>query len=248
VDPLRPLLRLLAPIWAHPRWPAIRLVLLLLHLGAVVAVACPAPLKTASKRQWEKPSVKAEIRGWNQRLKSVGVDITEKELTDFAFDASNRWSSARNAAVKPFSTYLKTIGAPQGWYMFTAPDRLPQRFQLEMVHEDGTSERVFTLGKEGGHPGLVDPSFLGEHRVRRALFQTAWSERPSMYKDVCAWFEHRLELQVPDLKEVSCSQIQFQVEHPWKTDKKDPEKSMRTVRVVRKEGQGAARATTEALP
>ncbi|MDP2342562.1 MAG: hypothetical protein Q8O67_16515 [Deltaproteobacteria bacterium] len=244
MDPIRPLLRLLDPLWSSRRWPALRLVLLLLHVFAVVAVACPAPVKPASKKQWEKPSVKVEIRGWHQRLQKVGVDVTERELTDWAFDTSREWTSARATVIKPFAGYLRTIGAPQGWYMFTAPDRLPTRFALDMLHDDGTTERVFTLGKPGGRPDLIDPAFLGEHRVRRALFQTSWSERPNMYKDVCTWFEHRLEERVPDLKEVSCTQIQFQVEHPWKDDKKAPDKVTRTVRVVRRAGD-AARATTE---
>ena len=245
MDPLRPLLRWLTPLWSHRHWPRLRLTLILLHITAVVVVACPAPVRAGSKKQWEKPSIKIEIRGWHQRLNSVGVDVSERELADWAFAASREWSIARNSATLPFTKYLRTIGAPQGWYMFTAPDRLPTRFALDMHHNDGTTERVFTLGQEGGRPDLIDPAFVGEHRVRRALFQTSWSERPTMYKDVCTWFERRLELQVPDLKEVSCSQIQFQVEHPWKFEKKEPDKSMRTIRVVRRAGDASGRATTE---
>ena len=246
MDPLRPLLRLLAPLWAHRFWPRVRLLLILLHLTAVASVACPAPVRAASKKQWDKPSVKVEIRGWHQRLNAIGINITETELRDWAFDASREWSSARNAAVAPFSAYLKKIGAPQGWYMFTAPDRHPQRFALEVVHDDGRVEPIFTLGQSVARPDLVDPSFLGEHRVRRALFQTSWSERPTLYKDVCAWFARRLEAPLPTLKEARCSQIQLQVEHPWKTEKKVPEKSTRTVRVPRAEGK--PEPTTIAVP
>ncbi len=222
-----------------------RLLLLLLHISAIVVVACPAPVRSPSKKQWEKPSVKAEIRGWQQRLNSVGVRIDERELTDFAFETGRRWSVARNSIVMPFSAYLRAIGAPQGWYMFTAPDRFPQRFQLELVHDDGVTEPVFTLGQSHERPDLVDPAFLDEHRVRRALFQTSWSERATLFQDVCSWFERRLEQQVPTLKEVHCSQIQFQVEHPWKIEKKAPDKNTRTVRVVR--GQ-QARPSTETRP
>ena len=244
MDPFRPLLVWLAPLWGHRLWPRWRLLLLLLHLSAVVAVACPAPVRTTTKKQWAKATVTVEIHAWTQRLTAFGIDVTEAELSDFAFSTSRRWSAARATLVSPFSTYLKTIGAPQGWYMFTAPDRSPQRFQVNLVHADGRVERVFTLGQSVARPDLIDPDFLAEHRIRRALFQTSWSERAVLFSDVCKWFERRLENRYTDLKEVTCSQIEFQVDHPAGVNKKAAEVNKKTVRVQRG-AQPGQHATTE---
>jgi hypothetical protein len=259
VDPLRPLLSRLAPLFRWRHWPRLRAALIAFHVVAVVAVACPAPVRGASRKQWQRPSVQAELLAWHRRLAAVGVDASVDELADFGRETSRRWSAARTVAIKPFLIYLKSVGATQGWYMFTAPDRNPMRFGFYLVDEGGAREHVFTLGQGVSRPDLVDPGLLGEHRVRRALFQTAWAQRAGVFQDVCTWFGRHARQTRPNTDDVVCTQTEFQVEHPWKQEKHDPPRVKRTVRVPltsaaeRREQQQAkkkrrTRAKTPAAP
>ncbi len=230
MDPLRPLWKLLARPLAHPAWPRLRALLIALHLAAVVVVACPAPVVVPGKNQWERAGVKGEVRSWQRRLELVGIHLTEKELTETVMAVVQRWSVSRNSAVKPFSEYLKAIGAPQGWYMFTGPDRSPHRYAVDIVSADGQQVHVFTLGEPTARPDLIDPELLGEHRLRRAMFQAAWSERKSLFKDVCRWFGHHIAEKQPDTKEVICSLIESEVDHPWQSNVHAPPQVRKTAR------------------
>lgn len=252
MDPLRPLLRLLGPLFRWPGWPRLRALLIVAHVFAVVVVACPAPVRGASKKVWERKGVRAELAAWQHRLGNVGVDVTVDELSDFARGTAERWGKARNVTIAPFITYLRTVGAPQGWYMFTAPDREPQRFVLEVIGGDGHREPVFALGKSVAHPEWISEDFLGEHRVRRALFQAAWSERPGIFKDVCTWFGREVQLKNPDIKAASCSLDEFQVEHPWQRSEKETparrEARRKTLRIELTTPATAPAKTTAATP
>ena len=232
MDPFRPLLARLRPIFLWRHWPRLRATLILLHLLAVTAVACPAPVRGSSKKVWRQPAVRAELVAWQRRLHSVGVVITVDELGEFGRATSERWSDARNHVVLPFLKYVKTVGVPQGWYMFTAPDRNPQRLAVVAIDEGGVEHSVFTFGREVQEPGFIDPDFLDEHRVRRAVFQSSWSERPTVLKEVCSWFGRRVQQNSPTIKEVLCTQIEFQVVHPWNDETLAPERARKSVRVA----------------
>lgn len=214
MDPLRLLLR--HPVWRRAGFVHLRALALLCHVVVVVVVACPAPLKGGSKSTWEKPGVRAEVRAWQGRLAAVGVDVSEAELVDFGSSVAARWGRTRNRFVAPLSTYLRDVGAPQGWYMFTAPDRTPQRFGVDVVGADGTRRRAFVLGEPSAWPALASDAFLDEHRVRRALFQSAWSERATAMREVCSYFGRRARATDASVVEVRCFQLQADVIHPWR--------------------------------
>lgn len=235
MDPLRPLLRWLtarAPASFRERTgPRLRALLVLFHVVAIVSVACPAPVRVGSVNQWNRPSVKTEIRNWRARLEAVGIHMSENELRDFGRAKAQQWTDLRTSLLRPFLLYVKKIGAPQGWYMFTAPDRNPQRLSIDLIKEGGVKEPIFTLGRSVSRPDIVTSDFLGEHRVRRVLFQTAWADKASTFDDVCAWIGRRALAREPTLKELECSQIEFQVEHPWKRENLPPEQVKTVVRM-----------------
>jgi hypothetical protein len=230
VDPLRPLLARLSSLWGHPRWPAVRALLVLLHVTAVVVVACPAPARVPDARTWRRPGVRAEVASWTKRLRAVGVDVTEAEVAAFGRETSIAWATERKRWIAPFQFYLNTINAGQGWYMFTAPDRSPQRFALSFTDATG-DHRVFDLGRSVDRPDLVDPAWLDEHRVRRAFFQAAWSDRP-VFREVCSWFSRELSTHQEGIESVTCSLIEQPVIAPAEAGRAPhPEKTARSLRV-----------------
>jgi hypothetical protein len=241
MDPVRALLHRLAPLLSSPRWPKIRAVLVALHVLAVLAVACPAPVKGSDEKSWRRPGVRAELAAWKKRLHGIGVDVTEAELAELGRAVSTSWSSARNTAAAPAIAYLKAIGATQGWYMFTAPDRAPQRFTFAITikgarantgADDVVEHPVFDFGRGVFDDTLVDPAFLGEHRVRRAFFQAAWSERP-VFRELCSWLVREAAAKRPDITGGVCRLVEQPVLAPADatTPPRRPEKVTRTLRV-----------------
>jgi hypothetical protein len=238
MDPVRVLLDRLAPLLSLTRWPKVRAVLIALHVLAVLAVACPAPVKGSDAKSWRRPGVRAELAAWTKRLHTIGIDVTEPELAQFGQRVSTSWSDARNDAAAPAIAYLKAIGATQGWYMFTAPDRAPQRFTFAVTTSatsaDGkpVEHPVFDFGRGVVDTTLVDPDFLSEHRVRRAFFQTAWSDRP-VFREVCSWLAREAAAKRPDVTGAVCRLVEQPVVAPADADHPPPrrEKVTRTLRV-----------------
>ncbi len=251
MDPLRPLLRwltALAPASFRERTgPRLRALLVLFHVLAIVSVSCPAPVRVGSVKQWDRPSIKTELSNWRGRLASLGIHMSENELRDFGRAKAQQWTDLRTATLRPFMVYVKKIGAPQGWYMFTAPDRNPQRLAVELIKEGGAHEPVFTLGRSVARPDIVTAGFLGEHRVRRVLFQTAWADKTSTFQDVCAWIGRRALAHEPTLQEIECTQVEFQVEHPWKVEKLPPEQIRNSLRLPMSEAGTAEQAQQREL-
>ena len=237
MDPVRVLFARLAPLWSSPRWPKVRAVLVSLHVLAVLAVACPAPVKGSDAKNWRRAGVRAELAAWRKRLHAVGVDVTEPDLAEFGQRVSTSWSSARNTAAAPAIAWLKAIGATQGWYMFTAPDRAPQRFTFAVTTGTGAAvveHPVFDFGRGVFDESLVDPAFLGEHRVRRAFFQTGWSDRP-VFREVCSWLAREAAAKRADVTGAVCRLVEQSVLAPADAAHPPPrpEKVVRTLRVDR---------------
>ncbi len=255
MDPFRPLTRLCAPLFAHPRWPQLRALLIGLHLVAVSAVACPAPIRSMNAASWKRPGVQMELRAWTKRLNAVGIPWTTDDLRRHSTTIQETWQGARKNVVWPFQRYLRLIGAPQGWYMFTGPDREPQRFMLSFTstttapasstssaspassnNEDaiavGDDEVVvFDLGRTNHHPELIDPDFLDDHRVRRALFQSSWSKNDGTFRLICDGFSRHLRARRADVDDVICRLIARSVEHPWRRGEPRPARVTRQMRI-----------------
>jgi hypothetical protein len=170
-------------------WPWLRAALVLFHVAGMVLVSCPAPTKGQGKDVWQKPTVRAEVESWAGRFARLGLHVTPDVLSDTLMDASQRWQRVRGLFVDPFVWWQKKSGTPQGWYMFTAPDRHPQVFTMEIPDDDRgrrkAGREVFRLGYSPTDPRL-DGALLGEHRLRRAMFQAAWTPGARVFKNTCA--------------------------------------------------------------
>ena len=225
MDPFRPLLRLLSPLRTARWWPTARALLILLHLVAVTAVACPAPVRPFNARSWSRSSLQLELRTWAQRLGQVGITVTPLQLQTLSTTVTLQWTEHRKTFVAPFKSWLSAVGAPQGWYMFTGPDREPQRFVLTLSTTSAPLAflPVFSLGDGVTEPDLVSPGFVGDHRVRRALFQSSWSVNDSVFRNVCGYFDKQIRERRDDVAAVRCSLISRLVEHPAKLGLPRPE-------------------------
>jgi hypothetical protein len=219
VDPAVFLRRLFAPLTTREWWPHVRAVLVLLHVVAVLAVACPAPVRTPDAKGWKRPTVQGELRMWSNTLKGIGIEQTPAQLQAFAMATTTSWLDYRSTAVKPFQTWLRSVGAPQGWYMFTGPDREPQRFMLAFTTRSSKQlQPVFALADDVAAPELVAPGFVHDHRVRRALFQSSWSKNANTFRSVCRFFDRHLRAKRDDVRDVRCSLEARAVEHPARRD------------------------------
>ncbi len=236
MDPFRPLLRALSPLFDHPRWPRVRALLIALHLVAVTAVACPAPVRSMPAASWKRAAVQEELQGWSQRLATIGITKSPADIQAWSIDVQTQWMNVRRELVWPFQKYLHLVGAAQGWYMFTGPDREPQRFVLAFTSVNDTvdstvdstvvaaggskpEEVVFELGYELKHPELVLPDFLDDHRIRRSLFQASWSKSDNTFRLVCDAFNKRLRVKRANVDDVVCRLVSRPVEHPYKRGK-----------------------------
>jgi hypothetical protein len=143
-------------------------------------------------------------------------------------------------ALAPFVAYVEAIDARQGWYMFTAPDRRPQRFVLRAATRTGELP-LFELGKPS-EPQAFDQAFLDQHRVRRALFQAAWSDRP-VFDEVCSWFAREASPRVSGLTHVTCQLVEEPVLSPADAGAplRSPSRAPRVVRTVRFDSKGTRR-------
>lgn len=240
MDPFAPLTRLLQPLWSHPRWPSVRALLIGLHLVSVGVVACPAPVRVMTAETWKRPAVQEELHAWAARATAVGITMTAQEVRDLSWGVQKRWLAWRTDVVAPFQAWLRLINAPQGWYMFTGPDREPQRFVLSFsTSTSAADDVVFELGRRPAHPELVHPDFLDDHRIRRALFQTSWGRSDETFRQICRAFDRILRTRRPDIDDVTCRLVARRVEHPYRPRTERPD------RVVRELVVHADRGTTE---
>ena len=188
-------------------------------------------MRTFDAKAWARPSVQEELRGWSKRLGQVGITATTAELQTFSAGLTTAWNDRRKVVVAPFKTWLLGIGAPQGWYMFTGPDREPQRFSLSVSSTSSptTFSPVFELGQPGVDTDLVDPDMIDDHRVRRALFQSSWSHNDNVLRNVCGWFDRRVRARRADIVDVRCALVARPVEHPWRRGSARVDRTVRSL-------------------
>jgi hypothetical protein len=241
VDPFRPLTRWLQPLLEHPRWPTVRALLIAFHLVAVTAVACPAPVRGMNAEAWKRPAVQEELQAWARRATALGYPMTAKEVQDLSWKVQERWLKLRQQVVWPFQKWLKAVNAPQGWYMFTGPDRDPQRFVLSFTTTSSAQdELVFELGRPPARPDLIHPDFLDDHRIRRALFQASWSRNDNTFRLICGAFGRTLRARQPDVDDVRCRLVARRVEHPYRPREERPDRVVREL-VLHKDGSSTER-------
>ena len=235
MDPFRFLFRLLGPVFRHPAWPRIRAAFIVWHVFSVLLVAFPSPVRATNKDNWKKPTVQAELEAWTKRLAWVGVHRTPAQLQEWSQNLTDGWVSGRAKVIAPFDKYLRAVNARQAWFMFTGPDREPQRLQITLTTKTKERVPVFEMGRSVSEPELVDPEFLDAYRVRRAVLFAPWGRGKDTFQLLCRYFNKELRAKRDDVKDVECELLQQRVEHPARRGVDRPTKVLRRL-IIRSNG------------
>jgi hypothetical protein len=225
------------PLWAS-RARKILGVWIVIHALAVLLVAIPVP-QPLDETILGRVTVKREVATWHERLSALGYSGSKRDFEAFLVQVSRGWASGRNEALAPFVTYLGLVRVRQAWYMFTAPDRAPERFRVEfskkaskrrrLRHSSPNFEPVFEIGQPIMKPEVLSPGFVHHYRVRRALLVASWTKDEAYFSRLCSAFEQRVVAATKRVRSVRCSLVQEEVEHPSHVGQSRRRRTMRTV-------------------
>jgi hypothetical protein len=192
------------------RWPAIRAALVTYHVVAVAVLAFPSPGGVMQRSSWENPTVQNEFRLWSERLRSLGLSLSQKELDSALWDLSGRYLEAREQVTAPFNPYANFAGTRQSWRLFVAPQRYPVRLEIS-VREQGAWRLVYAT-RSGEHTWLRET--LERYRLRRATFQTTWPKERRHFNTLCDWLATRAARDFPEATELMVQQRRYRTPAP----------------------------------
>lgn len=175
-------------------WPHLRAVLILLHVALIGAAAVPAPEGGMRRKAWQDPTVQGEISAWGDRLRGIGLDVSDAEIESGLWDFAVDYMAARNAALKPARPYYRYLGTEQSWRMFVAPHKHPSRLELSI--DRGAGWEVVYLQSTPGEGWLED--ILEHDRSRSLLFRYTWRSFRRAYRHMVAWLGEHAARDFPD--------------------------------------------------
>lgn len=175
----------------------VRAVLVLGHVLAISIAAVPGPDGGMSRDQWRDPAVQAELITWSQRF-----HMTQERFTDLIYPLAETLFSLRIAARKPVGPYLEYTGVEQPWRLFVAPDRVPSRFQLQVLRRGHRDEE--TLYEEGSREYAWHRRYFTHSRTRRALYWYGWPLTWGSRGEHCEWLARQVFDEMPDAERVRC--------------------------------------------
>lgn len=183
----------------RPRlWPHLRALFVVLHVAAIVLVAIPAPQGGMNRKAWKQPTVQAEFAAWGDRLRGMGLSLTNDELEDHLWSFAGSYMRIRNRVLAPTRPYTTYLGTSQSWRMFVAPHRHPSR--LEVAVQRGDDWEVVYLQTRPGPDWLEH--ILEHDRTRSVLFRYAWPAYRGRYKRFSQWLATRAAADFPDAEQV----------------------------------------------
>ena len=175
-----------APDPDRPRgaWPHIRAALVVAHLLAIGLSAVPAPEGGMRRAAWQDPTVQGEFAAWGDRLRGLGLGLTDAQLEDGLWDFAVRYMQVRKAALAPARPYYTHLGTGQSWRMFVAPHKHPSRLELAIDRGDDRWEVVYLQSTPGPHwmEGVLE-----HDRSRSLLFRYAWKSFRRSYRHMVDW-------------------------------------------------------------
>lgn len=193
------------------RWPTIRAVLVAYHVVAVFVLSFPSPGSVMQRSSWKNPTVQNEFRLWSERLRGVGLSLTQAELEDHLWNLAQRYLEVRRVTDAPFHPYAQYAGARQSWRMFVAPQRYPVRVEVS-VREGNGPWRLVYQSRSDQHTWLAEK--LNRYRLRRAMFQTAWERERGAYLTFCDWLADQAARDFPEATELMVRQLRYRTPAP----------------------------------
>lgn len=175
-------------------WPHLRAALIVVHVALIGMAAVPAPEGGMRRKAWQDPTVQGELRAWGDRLRAVGLDVTDAGLEAGLWDFAVDYMAARNAALKPARPYYRYLGTEQSWRMFVAPHKHPSRLELSI--DRGQGWEVVYLQSTAGADWLEE--ILEHDRSRSLLFRYAWRSFRNAYRHMVGWLGVQAARDFPD--------------------------------------------------
>jgi hypothetical protein len=175
----------------------VRAALVAWHVAAIVTAAIPGPSVGVGGAIWRQPSVQAELAAWSARL-----GTTPARLQAWLVPAATEAFRVRHAVRRPFAPYLAWTGTEQTWQLFSAPDRVPMRFQI--AARRGEFAPWETLFEERAAGATWHASYFDHARVRRAVFWYGWLSFAAPEGSHCAWVARQVFRERPDVQVVRC--------------------------------------------
>jgi len=192
-------------------WPAIRAGLIALHILAVTLMAMPSPEGGMRRSAWKDPTIQGELKAWTQRVNAVGVDWTQAEVEEFAWDAARRIQTVRGWALAPFMPYYRYCGTWQSWKMFVAPHRYPSRLYIELEGADGTWRKLYVARSNewDWHREQLD-----HDRMRAAIFRYGWRHYRRPFSRFGRWVAGQVAAEFPEAKRVQLRFYKYRTASP----------------------------------
>jgi hypothetical protein len=176
-------------------WRHVRAGLILAHVLAVVLSSLPSPSGGLNRKNWQDPTVQAELRAWADRF---GMEPAAFE--DRIYEVGVRWQGALDAVQAPVSVYEDWTKQGQSWKMFVAPHRFPARMQLQVM-ETGEWRTVF---QERSTEFTWKAGIFGLERMRASIFRWSWPAYQRYWKKACESLAPRLLADFPEATAVRC--------------------------------------------
>lgn len=174
-------------------WPHLRTLLITVHLFAICLKAIPAPEGGMNKRDWQNPTVQAELKTWTNTFNSIGIEITTPELEQHLWTLAKEYMSVRRSILKPFKKYYQHVGADQNWRLFVAPHMYPSKLNID-IYIDGKWETAYQpFSEHQWEAQLIETS-----RFRPTIFRYSWNRYKSHYKKMGNYFAKRAAKAFPN--------------------------------------------------
>jgi hypothetical protein len=205
---LRAIRRRIPERWIRA-WPTIRAVLVLYHVLAVLVLAFPSPPSNMQREAWDNPTVQSEFQAWAERLKSVGVQKTPRELDQTLYAMAQRYHAVRTEVIAPFQPYVTYAGVRQSWHLFAGPQRFPVRIEVS-VREGGQWRKVYET-RSVEHTWRGD--LFDRYRLRRVISMSTWKS-PQQFQMLCDWIAKQAARDFPAATEVMIRQFRYRTPTP----------------------------------
>lgn len=204
-------------------WQHLLAAFVLFHVVGAVLMAAPSPEGSLRRSAWKEPTAQAEFHAWAEGVRSMGIDVTDKEFEDFLWDVGKKYVDIKKTILTPYAKYAHYSGARQGWRMFVAPHRNPSTINvdIELPTDDGTYQWKNVYGSETGLLG-PDHDYSGQwrsrqfrhNRVAKTIFLSGWKFRRNRYREFAHWIAEMAAKDFPNAKRVRIRMFRFKTLTP----------------------------------
>lgn len=184
--------------WVREHWPALRGVLVALHVLAVVVLSCPSSGQLTDARRWSSANTRVEMQRWSALLSEWGIHTTPEQLTVRLRSWAHTYARARRHIAAPLDRYAEISGVRQGWSMFASPQKVPAELHVDV--REGSTWRPLVRPWDTALDWRLQAR--DHHRVRKILGRLARSFRQDRYEGLARWLATAAAHDFPEVHQV----------------------------------------------